>query len=226
MAEVAGREDGKRVLPVREVRDANTLRALVHPARIRLLEELAFGGPMTATELAERVGESAANCSWHLRQLARYGFVEESGGGAGRRRPWQVIIQSNEWEQSPDDADLAAAGDAAASVLLSREIAAMEAWRASASADPQPWRTAAFLTQSMGWLTADELAEVNREIVAVVMRHIDRINDPAARPPGARPIRFVAWGVPAVAQETPAPNGVPRSPTGSPPKPDGCPPKP
>ncbi len=79
--------DGDRpgtTTPVRRMRDANMLRALAHPARIRLLEELALAGPMTATELAARVGESAANCSWHLRQLAKYGYVEEAGGGAGR----------------------------------------------------------------------------------------------------------------------------------------------
>jgi DNA-binding transcriptional ArsR family regulator len=190
-------------LPMREIRDANMLRALAHPARIRLIEELAFGGPMTATELAARVGESAANCSWHLRQLARYGFVEEAGGGSGRQRPWQVVIQSNEWRQSPDDADLAAAGDAAATVMLSRELAALEAWRAAASADPEQWREAPFVAQSMGWLTADELAQVNEEITRILVRHIDRINDPASRPAGARPIRFVAWGIPAVAQEVP-----------------------
>src|SRR3984893_15394384 len=67
-------EDGTDLTtPVRRIRDANTLRGLAHPVRIQLLEELALVGPMTATELAARVGESAANCSWHLRQLARYG---------------------------------------------------------------------------------------------------------------------------------------------------------
>jgi hypothetical protein len=55
----------------------------------------------------------------------------------------------------------------------------------------------------MGWLTADELAQVNEEITQILVRHIDRINDPASRPAGARPIRFVAWGIPAVAQEVP-----------------------
>src|SRR5690606_6701644 len=64
-------------LPVHEVRESQALRALAHPLRIRLLEELAIGGELTATQAAERVDESPANCSWHLRQLARYGFVEE-----------------------------------------------------------------------------------------------------------------------------------------------------
>src|SRR5258705_10560118 len=120
-----GKGTAGAVPPVREMRDANVLRALAHPVRIRLLEELALTGPMTATELAARVGESAANCSWHLRQLARYGYVEEAGGGAGRRRPWRVVITRNSWQQSPDDADLAVAGDEVANLVLSREFDAL-----------------------------------------------------------------------------------------------------
>ena len=58
---------------------------MAHPVRLRLLAELADLGQATATELAERTGESPANCSWHLRQLARYGFIEEAESGAGRR---------------------------------------------------------------------------------------------------------------------------------------------
>jgi DNA-binding transcriptional ArsR family regulator len=191
-------EDGADVTtPVRRMRDANTLRALAHPVRIQLLEELALVGPMTATELAARVGESAANCSWHLRQLARYGYVEEAGGGAGRRRPWKAVLRRNQWEQSPDDAELAAAGDTLAEVVLSREVAALEQWRSAVHQDLPQWREAPFVSQSMGWLTVDELAEVNEQITAILVRYLDRLNDRALRPAGARPIRFMAWGIPA-----------------------------
>ena len=48
------------------------------------------GGAMTATELGERIGETPTTCSFHLRQLAKYGFVEEAGGGQGRSRPWRM----------------------------------------------------------------------------------------------------------------------------------------
>jgi hypothetical protein len=70
----------------------------------------------------------------------------------------------------------------------------LEAWRAAASADPEQWREAPFVSQSMGWLTADELAQVNEEMTQILVRHIDSINDPASRPAGARPIRFVRGG--------------------------------
>ncbi len=46
--------------------------------------------PLTATPAGERIGASATTCSSHLRQLARYGLVEEAGGGRGRKRPWHA----------------------------------------------------------------------------------------------------------------------------------------
>ena len=76
---------------MRKLRDAEELRVLAHPVRMRLLQALYERGSATATELAEMIGESPANCSWHLRQLAKYGFVEETGGGTGRNRPWRAV---------------------------------------------------------------------------------------------------------------------------------------
>jgi DNA-binding transcriptional ArsR family regulator len=184
-------------LPRRELRDPRALRAIAHPLRLRILDELAFGGPATATELGGRIGESAANCSWHLRQLARYGWVEEAGGGTGRQRPWRVILQSNTWGQGEEDPELAMAGDAASQVLLSNEFDALRGWLAGRRAEPARWRDAGFFTQYVGWLTAEELSAAEEEITGVFRRYFDRVTDPARRPPGARPIRFVAWGVPA-----------------------------
>src|SRR3954465_6069706 len=71
--------------PPREVSDPMAMRALAHPVRLALIEALADAPTLTATEAGERVGESPANASFHLRQLAKYGFVEEAEGGAGRR---------------------------------------------------------------------------------------------------------------------------------------------
>ena len=74
---------------VPEVTDPKAMRALAHPVRIALLEALTIHGQLTATEAGEIVGESPANTSFHLRQLAKYGYVEEAEGGTGRRRPWK-----------------------------------------------------------------------------------------------------------------------------------------
>src|SRR5580692_9457860 len=75
---------------MRTITDARTMRALAHPVRIAIIEALGFRGPMTATEVGEQIDESPTTCSFHLRQLAKYGFVEEAGGGKGRARPWRM----------------------------------------------------------------------------------------------------------------------------------------
>ncbi len=64
------------------------------------MELLTVSGPLTATELADRLDETPANCSWHLRKLAEHHFVEEAGGGIGRQRPWQVRSIGLAWDES------------------------------------------------------------------------------------------------------------------------------
>ena len=68
---------------LRDVNDPKTLRALTHPVRLALLEALALEGPLTATAAGELIGESPTTCSFHFRQLAKYGFVEEAASGPG-----------------------------------------------------------------------------------------------------------------------------------------------
>jgi DNA-binding transcriptional ArsR family regulator len=69
--------------------DARSLRGLAHPVRLRLLGRLREGGPSTATALAAEIGESSGVTSYHLRQLAAYGFVvEDETPRASRRERW------------------------------------------------------------------------------------------------------------------------------------------
>src|SRR5262249_4606376 len=89
--------------PVPEITDPRLFRALSHPVRIALVEELTLHGPMTATEVGERIGESPTTCSFHLRQLAKYGFVEEAGGGKGRARPWRPTAIRHSFGNTPDE---------------------------------------------------------------------------------------------------------------------------
>jgi predicted transcriptional regulator len=73
------------------VLEPRMLRGLAHPLRIRLRAELVEHGPATASQLAARVGQSSGATSYHLRQLAAYGFVtDEPGRGSGRERYWRA----------------------------------------------------------------------------------------------------------------------------------------
>lgn len=197
-------EDGvvRKDVPNREIRDPQVLRAMAHPVRLRIVEELTMAGAATATELSERIGESAANCSWHLRQLAKYGFIEEAEGGSGRQRPWRLVAQSSR-VSVPDhqtEREFTQASDALMEVLLGRELEALRGWQATRHTTPAAWQDAAFAAQSWDYMTVDELAELRQEVMAVVERrlasHPERI-DPAQRPSEAVPVRFVAWAFPA-----------------------------
>ena len=75
----------------RHLTDPRMLKAVAHPVRLALLEALTLRGPLTATEAGEMIDETPTTCSFHLRQLARFGLVEEAGGGVGRARPWRVV---------------------------------------------------------------------------------------------------------------------------------------
>lgn len=188
-------EPGPQV-PSHELNDPREIRAMAHPLRLRLIEELAALGTATATELSDRVGESPANCSWHLRLLAKYGFVEEAGPAEGRRRPWRVVPRTNRWGGRDDNVELMAAADVATGVILEQELTALRDWIAWRRSEDPRWRDAAGMVQSLSWLTSDELAEINAAIWAVVARHPERISDPASRPPDARLVRMVAWAFP------------------------------
>lgn len=200
-------------LPHREVADPVTLRGMAHPLRMQLLDALAQYGPATSSQLAERTGSTQANCSWHLRQLHRYGFIEEAVGGTTRWRPWRLVKQTLNVDISSAGEQASAIGIAATAlsdVLIERQLVALRQWRSARFSDAEQWREAAQETQTWGWLTADEFREFTSELNAVVKRHIiarlDRI-DPDTRPPGCRAVRHVSWSIPSEREsEPPAPN--------------------
>lgn len=190
-------------IPHVDIRDPATLRALAHPVRMQLLEQLLERSPATATELAERIGETQANCSWHLRQLHRYGLIEEVEG-KGRQRPWRFVPQTVSLDLRDGDPAYELMWD----VLMTRELQAIRTWRAAKAQDASEWRDAGTEWQTWSWLTAEELTTFSRELDELAKRHLvahaDRI-DPERRPAGCRPIRFVAWTVPRSPEtETPA----------------------
>jgi len=184
----------------RRVTSAKEMRALAHPLRLRLLEELVLNDPATdsatATELAERVGESPANCSWHLRQLAKYGYIEEAPGGVGRERRWRPVLEARTWESDSADPEVVAAA-AAGDILIEHEFQQFRARLAWQGTEPPEWRRAAGSTMAIAWCTADELRALNDKVYETLAPYFERLADPAARPDGARLVRFVSWGFPA-----------------------------
>lgn len=172
------------------------MRALAHPVRMALIETLSLHGPLTATAAGERIGESPTTCSFHLRQLAKYGFVEEAGGGKGRSRPWRMTsIGMN--VSSGGDAESELAANALARLLRERVLDRYRTWLEGRSGYPREWREAASESEFVLYVTAEELKALGEELVELLgSRYRARLTDPSARPPGAIATEMVVLSYP------------------------------
>jgi DNA-binding transcriptional ArsR family regulator len=169
--------------------DARTLRGLAHPLRVRLLGLLRQDGPSTATALAARLGLTSAATSYHLRQLAAYGFiVEDAGRGQGRERWWRAAHRSTTMSlaEVADDPAAIEAGE-----IYLRGVAQIYASQLQGHLDeltalPDRWRAAGTLSDVTLRLTPEETDEIAAQVWAVVERY--RSGDvPADQgPPDAR----------------------------------------
>ena len=190
-------EDREGPLLRRVISDPRTMRALAHPVRIALLELLGREGELTATRAAELLDENPGNMSWHLQTLAKYGYVEETGGGKGRSRPWRIASLSNRFETATaDDPEIEAAGEALESTFADRAFARLREWWSRRASYTYEWRDAAFTSDSLAYLTVEELAELGDDIAELFGRYRERVLDKQRRPAGARPVQLVAYGHP------------------------------
>lgn len=176
----------------RRLRNPRALAAVAHPVRMAIIELLSVEGPMTATQLADRLDESPANCSWHLRKLAEHDFIEEAPGGTGRQRPWQMRHIGMSWAEDDDvTPEELRAGQALSRMLLERWVDRF--LDASEREESPVWRDSAGLSQNVAWLTPEELADLTTRLQEVAGTYADRLGT-GVRPEGARLCEIVAWG--------------------------------
>jgi len=176
--------------------DPKAMRALAHPVRMALLELFSVTETLTATQASEMLGESPANCAFHLRTLAKYGYLKEAGGGRGRERPWAIVnptIAVSGRDQKQAQAVLAAKAltDLWHERILDRIQRAL-----SANSWPAGWEHAAQSSSGVFYLTAEETVQLARELHKVTMRYEKRRTDPSLRPAGALPVEFTFFGYP------------------------------
>jgi DNA-binding transcriptional ArsR family regulator len=176
--------------------DPRALRALAHPLRLSLLGALRSEGPLTATQAGEMLGESSASCSFHLRQLAKYGLAEEAGGGRGRERPWRATTMFTGVPEVTDSPELAAASDLFRSVVAERYYEQMMLWLEARPDETAEWQQAARFTDLLLYLTAAELTELGEQMDGLIDRYLDRLTSPQSRPQGARLISFIQVAAP------------------------------
>lgn len=182
---------------VRKLTDARTMRALAHPVRIALLEALTLEGAKTATQVGELIGESPTTCSFHLRQLARYGLVEEAGGGKGRARPWKASSVGFSFASSHDEPERDVAANALVHVIRDRQLGRYREWLETRATYPREWRDAAANSEYLCYLTVDELERLNADLAAFLAdRFVERLKDPTDRPEGSVPVEVLLFSYP------------------------------
>jgi hypothetical protein len=179
------------------ITDPLAMRALAHPARIAILQHLVLDGPATATECAQVAGLSPSACSYHLRALARYGFVGEDPASAadGRHRPWRASVVAISFGEDPDQPDAVQAAGRLLAASMQARIGEVRAQYLERESDYAPeWRDASGMRQDVLHVTAQELAAVRAEFAALLSGY-RRLN-PADRPPGTRRVHAVLEMVP------------------------------
>ncbi|TFV65361.1 UNVERIFIED_ORG: MarR family transcriptional regulator [Bacillus sp. AZ43] len=163
------------------VHDIRALKALAHPLRMSLLAALRADGPSTASRLAERLGESSGATSYHLRQLAGFGFVEEvPDEGNGRERWWRALHRSTRWDSEeflgrPGGRELV---DELNDRVVAQQHRMLAAFAAESDRLDDEWRSAASLNDWTLSLSPARARELIDELNDVVQRWRDEREEP------------------------------------------------
>ncbi|WP_328762892.1 MULTISPECIES: winged helix-turn-helix domain-containing protein [unclassified Streptomyces] len=148
--------------------DARSLRGLAHPLRMRILAALRHDGPATASQLAERLGESSGATSYHLRQLAAHGFVEDAPEhGKGRERWWRAAHDGTRFDEElmyAEDPATRGAADLFLHEIATIHTQEMSTWLGTAHTWSPDWRRASDLSDFTLRLTPDQALELIRKV--------------------------------------------------------------
>jgi DNA-binding transcriptional ArsR family regulator len=172
------------------------LRALGHTTRLRILARLQLHGDSTATECAAEIGESASSCSYHLRTLAKHGFVDEVPSEDGRERRWHARVVGIDFDAGADaDEEFQAASALARAAMLELSDGTVRDYLEHERSFSPAWREAAAFIQTTIVATPAELEEITHRLQAVLEPYFRRARERTRTPRGAR---FVHVGVRAV----------------------------
>jgi hypothetical protein len=176
--------------------DPIALRAYAHPLRMSLVGLLRREGPLTATQAADRLGESVPNCSFHLRQLAKYGLAERVPGSDARERPWRATAMFTTWENASDDPETQAAASHLSRVVFERHVERARQGLAHQEAEPVRWRNVIGTSDYVLYVTPEELSALLDKTEELFAEYLGRLTDPAQRPPNSRAMQVIQIATP------------------------------
>lgn len=168
--------------PERVYLNAETLKGIAHPIRLRLLGLLREDGPSTATKLAERIGQSSGVTSYHLRQLAQFGFIEDAAesGSGGRERWWKAAHRATSLEADPiRQAPVEA--EAYMRAIANSYAERIDRWLGEMTMLPSEWDEGATLSDYNLRLTSAEATELLRKLDELIESY--RVDRPDQTPP-------------------------------------------
>ncbi|MGA2123239.1 MAG: hypothetical protein ABSG58_02315, partial [Acidimicrobiales bacterium] len=157
---------------------------------------LATEGALTATEAGELIGESPTTCSFHFRQLEKYGFTEIAATGPGRQRRWKIAQVGMNFSDATDDAELNIAAASLSRLVTDRAIARMQRYQETKSNYSREWQEASESTEAVLFVTPQELSELNDEILTLLTRFHARLTDVDQRPEGSLPVEVLVFRYP------------------------------
>ena len=180
----------------RVVSDPLALRALAHPIRQQLLGLVGREGTITGAEAARQLDISQALASHHLRQLAKYGFVERAEADDHRARPWQVTSTSTYLR--PEVAEGREASDVLQRMAVERAVQEFIGWQQRRAELGDDWVEPTDIAHGLLYLTASELADLRAKIDELIKPLVAqrRVGQHADRPPDAEPVSFLFMATP------------------------------
>jgi DNA-binding transcriptional ArsR family regulator len=169
--------------------DSAAMKAFAHPLRMAIYNFLTEHGSATATTLAAALDESTGQTSYHLRQLARHGFVEDSPGkGTGRERWWRPVGFSYDGvELAENDPALRAPLQLALQTQIDQRSESMRQWFARTDSEPAEWRQASVNSATTVWLTPAELEALTTSIMETIHEHTEHARERHAASDEGRP---------------------------------------
>ncbi len=182
----------------RLIDDPVAIRAFAHPLRHDLMSIIGRLGKATTADAARELGISHGLASHHLRQLAKYGFVEQVKGKDHRERPWRLVATSYNWSGATATAEGSTAVDVLEQVFAEQAIEAFLDWQQRRKTWPKAWREHAGIGTSTLYLTQAELAGLVEGIDALINHYANQrpLDDVASRPPASVPVDFTFFAMP------------------------------
>ena len=177
----------------RRVTDPLALRAVAHPLRLKLIGLVGISGTLTATQAAAALDSTPAVTAYHLRTLAKYGFVEDAGSESARERPWRLTALAASFSWNDDDP----AGRVMSQVAYNEWFEHIRHFQEHKDEYPADVRDASEATECVLFASPDEVRELTRKIRELLEPFRDRI-DPALRPTGIVPMEMLVFTHPVL----------------------------